>query len=435
MAESFVLSTDRVSKKFCRRLRPSMYYGMYDVLRGMVGLSTHSEHLRPHEFWAVDGVSFSLRRGDRIGLVGGNGSGKSTLLRLLAGIYQPDTGRIEVRGHVSALIALGAGFHPLLTGRENIFLNGTLLGLTRREIETRFSHIVEFAGIGDSLDAPDKTYSSGMHVRLGFAIAIHASPDILLIDEILAVGDSAFQDKCTERVLALNRAGTALVFVSHSPQALERICDRGLFMKAGKLCFLGNIRECISRYFDDLGRDNAANGVAPVPVGLGQVVISKVRVYQDEVGTESSSVEFCKDFYIEFVYRFVHTSQHNNQIRVTIKTLEGRDVQKLVVQEGVFQDGQAYHNVKLIRLGQSGVVKIKVVNPRLFPQTFVVDVAIAPMDRSIHLGGLANAALFNVVHPVMGDHYLEYGNMTVTEFDYEVSHAPACTGSLARAAL
>ena len=432
MDDSLILRADRISKKFCRRMRQSMYYGICDVARGMMGWSSHSGSLRSHEFWALEDVSFSLRRGERLGLLGRNGSGKSTLLRLLAGIYQPDAGRIEIRGNVCALIALGAGFHPLLTGRENIYLNGALLGMAMQDIQRRFDHIVEFAGIGDCLDAPVKTYSSGMYVRLGFAIAIHSDPALLLIDEVLAVGDSAFQDKCIEKVLALNRHGTAIVFVSHSVQTMERLCRKGLLLKQGKPLFLGDIRECIRRYFDDLGHENVEQGVVPTAVGLGKVMISEVKVYQDKAALADSCIEFGRDFTIQFSYRFHETPSSNNQVRVTIRTFSGRDVQKFVLQDGPFHNRHLYQNLKFVSLEQAGTVKIKVLNPRLFPQTFIVDVAIAPLDKNIHLGGLANAAIFNVVHPISTEHYLEYGNSTVTEFDYDVAHISDAAIKLAR---
>ena len=432
MDESLLLRADHVSKKFCRRMRQSMYYGLCDVARGMMGWSSHSGSLRSHEFWALEDVSVSLRRGERLGLLGRNGSGKSTLLRLLAGIYQPDAGCIKIRGNVCALIALGAGFHPLLTGRENIYLNGALLGMAMRDIHSRFDDIVEFAGIGECLDAPVKTYSSGMYMRLGFAIAIHSNPALLLIDEVLAVGDSAFQDKCVEKVLALNRQGTAIVFVSHSVQTMERLCSSGLLLKQGKPLFLGDIRECIRRYFDDLGQENVTQGVVPTAVGLGKVTISEVKVYQDEAVPGDSSIEFGRDFTIQFSYRFREAPSSNNQVRVTIKTVSGRDVQKFVLQEGPFNNGHLYENLKFVSLEQAGTVKIKVLNPRLFPQTFIVDVAIAPMEKNVHLGGLANAAIFNVVHPTSADHYLEYGNSTVTEFDYDVAHISDAAIKLAR---
>jgi ABC-type polysaccharide/polyol phosphate transport system ATPase subunit len=432
MDESLVLLADRVGKKFCRSLRHSMYYGICDVGRGMMGWTSHCGALRPHEFWALRDVSVSLRRGERLGLLGRNGSGKSTLLRLFAGIYQPDAGRIQIRGNVCALIALGAGFHPLLTGRENIYLNGTLLGMTMQDIQKRFDHIVEFAGVGECLDAPVKTYSSGMYVRLGFAIAIHSAPSLLLIDEVLAVGDSGFQDKCIEKVLALNRQGTAIVFVSHSVQMMERLCRTGLLLQQGKPLFLGDIRECTRRYFDELGRENVTDGVVPTAVGLGAVTISQVKVYQHEAASDESSIEFGREFTIQFSYRFREAPSGRNQVRVTIKTFSGRDVQKFVLQEAPFDNGHVYENLKLIALEQAGTVKIRVLNPRLFPQTFIVDVAIVPIEKSVHLGGLANAAIFNVVHPASADHYLEYGNATVTEFEYDVAHMSDAATKLVR---
>jgi ABC-type polysaccharide/polyol phosphate transport system ATPase subunit len=366
-------------------------------------------------------VTFSLKRGERLALLGMNGSGKSTLLRLLAGIYQPDRGRIEVRGKVGALIALGAGFHPLLTGRDNIFLNGALLGMTTGEIEQKFDDIVQFAEVGDFLHAPVKTYSSGMHVRLGFAIAIHANPDLLLIDEVLAVGDSAFQNKCIERVLALNSSGTAIIFVSHSIQAVERLCLSGLLLKRGKQQFAGNIRDCIQRYYDHVGQSNLDRLEQPKPIGLGQVEISNVRVFQAGGDSENPNVEFGKDFTIQFRYAFLREHSHNTQVRVWIRTYEGRDVQRLIFQEQSFHHGRDYDNVKIHPLQECGTVNITVQNPRLFPQSFWVDIAMVPLDRSIHLGGLANAALFNVTGPRSGQTYFEYGHMTVTDFDYVVA--------------
>lgn len=421
MVDPAILRCAHIGKKFCRKLRLSMYYGMVDVCRGAIGLRSRSESLRPQEFWALDDVTFSVKRGERMGLIGGNGSGKSTLLRLLAGIYQPDAGRIEVRGKVCALIALGAGFHPSLTGRENIYLNGTILGMTKCEIDAHFDEIVDFADVGEFLDAPVKTYSSGMHVRLGFAIAIHSSPDLLLVDEVLAVGDAAFQKKCFEKVSTLNEKGTALIFVSHSMSAVERMCTTGLFLKNGKQMFMGNIRESVQRYFDDIGRENLVRGAAPEPVGLGEAVFSNVSVYQDGGHPDNPNIEFGKDFVIQFDYKFLGELDHNNQVRVWIRTIDGREVQRLAFQECTFGDGLTYSNIKILPLKHSGTVKIKVLNPSLFPQTFRIDVAVAPVDRGLHVGGLANAALFNVVHPHIRGYYLEYGNMAITEFDYAVS--------------
>src|SRR3989338_5925733 len=195
MGEDLAIRVEGVSKKYCKSLKRSMLYGMADVARNLCGLRSPSGLLRPREFWAVDDVSFEVRRGESFGLIGPNGSGKTTLLKMLNGIFWPDKGKITTRGRVGALIAVGAGFHPLLTGRENIYINGAILGMNKREIDKKFDSIVEFADIGDFLDSPVKHYSSGMFVRLGFAIAIHCEPDILLLDEVLAVGAINFQKK------------------------------------------------------------------------------------------------------------------------------------------------------------------------------------------------------------------------------------------------
>ena len=244
MSNNVIVKAENVSKKFCRNLRRSMYYGAVDVLKCMVGIPVKTHTVRPDEFWAVDNVSFELQRGKSIGLIGVNGSGKSTLLRLLNGIYQPDRGRIEMRGKVGALISVGAGFHPLMTGRENIYLNATILGMSKKEINNKFDEIVDFAEIGAFLDAPVKTYSSGMYVRLGFAIAIQAEPDILLVDEVLSVGDVNFQKKCFDKILNFLNRGTSIIFVSHAISTVERLCTECILLKHGKQVFteaLGNV--------------------------------------------------------------------------------------------------------------------------------------------------------------------------------------------------
>ena len=421
MGDDVVINVGGVSKKFCCNLRRSMYYGAFDVMRSMVGLCSRTDALRLDEFWAVDHVSFTLRRGETLGLIGANGSGKSTLLRLLNGIYQPDTGRIEIRGRVGGLIALGAGFHPLMTGRENICLNGTILGMTKREIQAKFDEIVDFADIGDFLDAPVKTYSSGMHLRLGFAVAILSEPDILLVDEVLAVGDASFQKKCFEKILQLINKGTSMIFVSHSISAMERLCVRGLLLKKGRPICTSSLRECVQRYFYEIGKDNLARGSVPQTIGVGEVEFSNAHVYQDGHDRSDPNIEFGATFIIEFDYKFLHKTNNKNQVRVSIRTYEGHDVQKILFQESSFIDKIVYPNEKIVPLKNTGTVRIRINNSRLFPQTFRLDLAIAPLDMDVHLGGIANAALFNIVHPRKDSVYLEYGNMTITDFDYDVS--------------
>ncbi len=188
----------------------------------------------PHEFfWPLRDVSFSVYPGDSIGILGPNGSGKSTLLKLITGILDPTSGQIQVRGRVSSLLELGAGFHPDLTGRENIYLNGSVHGLSRKDMQKRLKGIIDFAELGDFIDTPVKHYSSGMYVRLGFAVAIHTDPEVLVVDEVLTVGDQVFQQKCLERIFELKRKGVAIVLVSHSLADVERLCDRAIWLHEG----------------------------------------------------------------------------------------------------------------------------------------------------------------------------------------------------------
>ena len=200
------------------------------------------------DFWALRDVSFEVQHGEALGIIGPNGAGKSTLLKLLAAITCPTVGEIVVRGRLSALIEVGSGFHPDLTGRENVFLSGAILGMRRLEIARKFDRIVDFAGVGAFIDTPVKWYSSGMYVRLGFAVAAHLDPDILVIDEVLAVGDAAFQEQCMERIRELRRAGTTAVFISHDLAAMEQLCDRALLMQGGQIVRSGPTSDIIRDY-------------------------------------------------------------------------------------------------------------------------------------------------------------------------------------------
>jgi ABC-type polysaccharide/polyol phosphate transport system ATPase subunit len=208
------------------------------------------EALRPRrdDFWALRHVSFDVEPGEVLGVIGPNGAGKSTLLKLLSSITAPTEGEIRIRGRLAALIEVGSGFHPELTGRENVFLSGTILGLRRREIASRLDSIAEFAGIGEFLDVPVKWYSSGMYVRLGFAVAAQLEPDVLLVDEVLAVGDAAFQARCLQRILDLRQRGTTIVFISHDLGTVERLCDRVLLLQAGRMTAEGPARDVVTTY-------------------------------------------------------------------------------------------------------------------------------------------------------------------------------------------
>jgi ABC-type polysaccharide/polyol phosphate transport system ATPase subunit len=201
-----------------------------------------------HDFEALKGISFTVSDGKVTGVIGRNGSGKSTILKIIAGVYDPTSGMVRVLGKVAALIELGAGFHPELTGRENIVLNGLLLGLSRREIQAREEQIIDFAELGEFIDSPVKQYSSGMYMRLGFAIATEVDPDILLIDEILAVGDAAFQQKCTARIDEFHQRSKTIVFVSHDMNSVRQLCQRVLLLHDGVLLADGPPEQVVARY-------------------------------------------------------------------------------------------------------------------------------------------------------------------------------------------
>lgn len=246
--EDTLVKVECLSKKFCRNLKKSLWYGLKDLGEELVGRSGGDRsNLRPDEFWAVKDVSFELKRGECLGLIGKNGAGKTTLLRMLNGLIKPDEGCIEMHGRVGALIALGAGFNPVLTGRENIYVNASVLGLSKEETDNKFDEIVEFAELGEFIDAPVQSYSSGMQVRLGFAVATALNPDVLLLDEVLAVGDANFRSKCWYRIGELLQ-NAAVILVSHEAYAISRLCDRAIFLGKGKVKCDASASDTLSFY-------------------------------------------------------------------------------------------------------------------------------------------------------------------------------------------
>ena len=237
-----VVNVSKTYRKYARRKQ-------FATLKSAILSGSLVGDLNPEEsFHALRGVSFNVRQGSTFGIVGRNGSGKSTALKLVAGITKPTTGTVAVQGRISALIELGAGFHPEISGRENVFINGIMLGLTKREITRRFDEIVEFAELEDFIDAPVKTYSSGMYMRLGFAVAINVDPDVLLIDEVLAVGDEAFTHKCLDKFAEFRRRNKTVLLVTHALNLVERFCDEALWLDEGRARATGDPRRVVSAY-------------------------------------------------------------------------------------------------------------------------------------------------------------------------------------------
>lgn len=246
-SDDVLIKVENVSKKFCRSLKRSMLYGMEDISRDLLHLPNNSYKLRQDEFWAIDDVSFEVKRGECLGIIGRNGAGKSTLLKMLNGIILPDKGKITIKGKVGALIEVGAGFHPMLTGRENVYVNGAILGMSKREIDSKFDEIVAFAELEEFIDMPVKHYSSGMYVRLGFAIAAQMEPDILILDEMLAVGDAAFRAKCY-RYLSKSKKASAIILVSHDLRDISRHCNSAVLINRGRMLQYGNTEQAINQY-------------------------------------------------------------------------------------------------------------------------------------------------------------------------------------------
>ena len=265
------IAVEGVSRRFVVRARETHTLKELLIARGRA---------EAQEVWALRDVSVAIAPGEAVGLVGRNGSGKSTLLRLIAGIIRPTIGRVTTEGRIGSLLELGAGFHPDFTGRENVELNGALQGLSRAAIRDRFDEIVAFAELEDAIDRPVKTYSSGMTMRLGFAIAAFLEADVLLLDEVFAVGDESFQRKCFGVIAAFKERGGTILFVSHDASAVERLCDRAVLLRGGRLTFDGPVHDAITRYRRALAEDGespAVNGSATA-AGSGEARISAARL-------------------------------------------------------------------------------------------------------------------------------------------------------------
>ena len=286
MPEPVVISAKDLGK--CYRIwthsRPTSLSDKVDHLLGAVRhRKSGGEDDRPRraDIWALRDVSFEVRRGEVLGVIGPNGAGKSTLLSILARITEPTTGRAEIHGRVSSLLEVGTGFHPELSGRDNVFLNGAILGMSRREVDEKYEEIVEFSGVRDFIDMPVKRYSSGMYVRLGFAVAAHLDPEVLLLDEVLAVGDTAFQQKCLRRIDELTQSGRTVLFVSHTPAAVAQLCSRAIVINGGRIVFEGDIDGAIQEYLGSPQIDGSASATQQETSereGTGEIRVTALRI-------------------------------------------------------------------------------------------------------------------------------------------------------------
>lgn len=283
-----VIRVENIGKKYILDHKvKEKYTALRDVItdkaRSLVRKTELKEQQKHEEFWALKDVSFTVNKGERLGIIGRNGAGKSTLLKILSRITEPTTGRIVIDGRISSLLEVGTGFHPELTGRENIFLNGSILGMNRREIERKFDEIVSFAEIEKFLDTPVKRYSSGMYVRLAFAVAAHLEPDILIIDEVLAVGDLAFQKKCLGKMEEVSSEGRTVLFVSHNMQVIQKLCNKAVLLNSGKVQAQGNTMDMINIYLrNDFGTTARRSWVNDTHKPGNEIVkLLEVRVHDE----------------------------------------------------------------------------------------------------------------------------------------------------------
>ena len=382
--DEVAIKVEHVSKKYCKSIKRSMLYGMQDIGRNMIGLSSRSDRLRKKEFWAVDDVSFDVRKGETLGIIGPNGAGKTTILKMLNGIFWPDKGKITVRGRVGALIEVGAGFHPALTGRENIYINAAILGMSKQEVDEKFDEIVEFADIGDFLDTPVKFYSSGMFVKLGFAVAAHLEPDVLLVDEILAVGDVGFRAKCYRFIADILR-NAAVIFISHSMPAVAKICDRVLVMNGGKCIFAEKTEQGIDRYYSLFAQEEL------MVLGTGEAQIYNIQLL-DSNRQEIEEFRYGQTVIISFD---VQISKRYSNFLISIGFTNQES-------QLVAQCHTACNSVKLINDGDLKHIEVKIPKLLLNPSHYMLGIIIYDQWGTRQLSWYYAAKPFNVKGDFIG---------------------------------
>lgn len=359
-----------VSKKFCKDLRRSLWYGVKDIVSEVLLTPRKSSELRKDEFWALQDISFELRRGETLGLIGHNGAGKSTLLKLINGLIKPDRGTIEINGRMGALIELGAGFNPILTGRENIYINAAVLGLTKKEIDRQIGDIIDFAELGDFIEAPVQSYSSGMKVRLGFAVASNLQPDILLIDEVLSVGDASFRQRCLDRLNDYSNNGGSIIFVSHNTLAVEAVSDKAILLDHGKIAKTGMPPDVISFYEKIAMKQSDEYYIRTSSSQLieaDEVKVIEVEVH-DKEGIQQIEIPYREPFTIFFKYESPFNIDNPN---FTVSLRKGSSGNPLVCSANSSWDVISFKNIP-----SSGIVKCSFTNPNLTPGKYYVNIGI-----------------------------------------------------------
>lgn len=382
-----VISVENVGKKYTiGHLRYSDGFSRHATFRDTLARSTRSlyqrlrhplslnqEKVALEEFWALKELNFEVQRGERVGIIGRNGAGKSTLLKVLSRITEPTTGRIEIEGRIASLLEVGTGFHPELSGRENIFLNGAILGMSRAEIRRRFDEIVAFADVELFLDTPVKRYSSGMYVRLAFAVAAHLEPEVMIVDEVLAVGDAAFQQKCLGKMEDVSREGRTILFVSHNMAAVRQLCSVGILLDSGRVRQQGDMRSVIASYLDLHGRQGCALAKRSDRIGSGALRFTDIT-FKTIDGQVVNHIETTHTLVIELTTR-THPSLPFSQLTVGITFLDMFKTRMLTV----LSDEQ---NADLTILRNKDVLRVTIPNLALRPGEYSVDLFASAPDTT-----------------------------------------------------
>jgi lipopolysaccharide transport system ATP-binding protein len=336
--------------------------------------------------WSLKNINFEVKQGEVLGIIGKNGAGKSTLLKILSRVTTPTTGKISVHGRMASLLEVGTGFHPELTGRENVFLNGAIMGMSKAEILSKFDEIVDFSGVERYIDTPVKRYSSGMHVRLGFAVAAHLEPEILVVDEVLAVGDAEFQKKCLGKMKSVSGEGRTVLFVSHNMGAVKTLCDRGLLLENGNITFDGSIDETVNRYLriNQSGDQTGRVELTKKGLGSGEALIKKIEMINHE-GAVSETVLYKEPIRIRLNLNSVIDKP---QIAIDIKISDKFG-------QNIFYVQNIQDNVDLSMVKQENNYFIEVENI-LFPGSYLMSIGVHDLNSNLTIDLHENILMFNI---------------------------------------
>ncbi len=391
------IKVDNLSKKYVishqqqrgyTALRDVVTQGAQNIGKKILSPFSNSQPLTTEEFYALKDVSFEIKQGDKVGIIGRNGAGKSTLLKILSRITEPSIGRLEISGRVASLLEVGTGFHPELTGRENIYLNGAILGMSRKEIKRKFDEIVAFSEVERFLDTPVKRFSSGMYVRLAFAVAAHIEPEILIIDEVLAVGDAAFQKKCLGKMSEIAQEGRTVLFVSHNMAAVNNLCEKGILLQNGTIQTIGSMDEVISCYSSVASNTNCEVifNESTKRNGNGDVRFEWLKISDESNGLRN---EFSIGDTVRFQFAITNKSNvKKSELGIQIKSADGMPIFHIMSRDS---------NFKVEHKTTREIYTVSIEDIRLFPGIYSVNIEITNTTGHEVFDGITECVTFRII--------------------------------------